>query len=138
MQVKKQQLELDMEEQSGSKLGKNYVKAVYCHPAYLTYIQSTSCKMPDWMKHKLESRLLGEISITSDTQSTTLMADSEEELKTFLMKVKEESEKTGLKLNIQKTKIMASGPITSWQIHEEKNGNSERHYFLGLQNHCGQ
>ena len=70
MQVKKQQLELDMEEQSGSKLGKNYVKAVYCHPAYLTYIQSTSCKMPDWMKHKLESRLLGEISITSDTQMT--------------------------------------------------------------------
>ena len=119
MQVKKQQLELDMEEQSGSKLGRNYVKAVYCHPAYLTYIQSTSCKMPDWMKHKLESRLLGEISITSDTQSTTLMADSEEELKTFLMKVKEESEKTGLKLNIQKTKIMASGPITSWEIDGE-------------------
>ena len=71
------------------------------------------------MKHKLESRLPGEIPITSDTQSTTLMADSEEELKTFLMKVKEESEKTGLKLNIQKTKIMASGPITSWQIDGE-------------------
>ena len=104
MQVKKQQLELDMEEESGSKLGKNYVKAVYCHPAYLTYIQITSCKMPDWMKHKLESRLLGGISITSDMQSTTLMADSEEELKTFLMKVKEESEKTGLKLNSLKIK----------------------------------
>ena len=104
MQVKKQQLELDMEEESGSKLGKNYVKAVYCHPAYLTYIQITSCKMPDWMKHKLGSRLLGGISITSDMQSTTLMADSEEELKTFLMKVKEESEKTGLKLNSLKIK----------------------------------
>ena len=130
MQVKKQQLELDMEEQSGSKLGKNYVKAVYCHPAYLTYIQSTSCKMPDWMKHKLESRLLGEISITSDTQSTTLMADSEEELKTFLMKVKEESEKTGLKLNIQKTKIMASGPITSWQINGAT-GGTVRDFILG-------
>ena len=91
MQVKKQQLELGMEQWTGSKLGKEYFKTVYCHPAYLTYIQSTSCKMPDWMKHKLESRLLGEISITSDTQSTTLMADSEEELKTFLMKVKEES-----------------------------------------------
>ena len=130
MQVKKQQLELDMEEQSGSKLGRNYVKAVYCHPAYLTYIQSTSCKMPDWMKHKLESRLLGEISITSDTQSTTLMADSEEELKTFLMKVKEESEKTGLKLNIQKTKIMASGPITSWQINGAT-GGTVRDFILG-------
>ena len=71
-------------------------------------------------------------------KDTTLTAESEEEPKSLLMKVKEESEKTGLKLNIQKTKIMASGPITSWQIHEEKNGNSERHYFLGLQNHCGQ
>ena len=70
MQVKKQQLEPDMEQQTGSKLGKEYVKAVYCHPAYLTYMQSTSCEMPDWMKHKLESRLLGEISITSDMQMT--------------------------------------------------------------------
>ena len=68
MQVKKQQLEPDMKQQIGSKLGKEYVKAVYGHPAYLTYIQSTSCEMPGWMKHKLESRLLGEISITSDTQ----------------------------------------------------------------------
>ena len=61
MQVKKQQLELDMEQQTGSKLGKKYVKAVYCHPAYLTYMQSTSCKMPGWVKHKLESRVPGEI-----------------------------------------------------------------------------
>ena len=68
MQVKKQQLELDMERQTGSKSGKEYVKVVYCHPAYLTYMQSTSCKMPGWMKHKLESGLLGEISITSDMQ----------------------------------------------------------------------
>ena len=59
-----------MEQQTGGKLGKEYVKAVYCHPAYLTYMQSTSCEMPDWMKHKLESRLLGEISITSDMQMT--------------------------------------------------------------------
>ena len=66
MQVKKQQLELDMEQWTGSKLGKEYVKAVYCHPVYLTYVQSTSCKMLGWMKHKLESRLTGEISITSD------------------------------------------------------------------------
>ena len=82
MQVKKQQLELDMEQQTGSKSGKEYVKAAYCPPAYLTYMQSTSCKMPGWMKHKLESRLLGEISITSDMQmnDTTLMTESEEPL----------------------------------------------------------
>jgi len=70
MQVKKQQLELDMEEWTGSKLGKEYIKAVYCHPAYLTYMQSTSCDMLGWMKHKLESRFQGEISITSDVQMT--------------------------------------------------------------------
>ena len=68
MQAKKQQLELDMEQQTGSKLGKAYFKAVYCHPVYLTYIQGTSCKMLGWMKHKLESRLPGEISVTSDMQ----------------------------------------------------------------------
>ena len=73
MQIKKQQLELDMEQQIGPKSGKDYVKAVYCHPAYLTYMQSTSCKMADWVKHKLESRLLGEISITSDMQMTPLL-----------------------------------------------------------------
>ena len=70
MQVRKQQLELDMEQQTGSKLGKKYVKAVYCPPAYLAYMQSTSCKMPGWKKHKLESRLLGEISVTSDMRMT--------------------------------------------------------------------
>ena len=70
MQVKKQQLELDMEQQTGSKLGKEYVKAAYCHPAYIIYMQSTSCEMSGWMKHKLESRLPGEISITSDMQMT--------------------------------------------------------------------
>ena len=71
MQVNKQQLELDMEQQTDSKSGKEYVKAVYCHPAYLTYMQITSCEMPGWKKHKLESRLLGEISITSDMQITS-------------------------------------------------------------------
>ena len=70
MQEKKQQLELDMELQTGSKLEKEYVETVYCHPAYLSYMQSTSCEMPGWMKHKLESRLPGEISITSDMQRT--------------------------------------------------------------------
>ena len=70
MQVRKQQLEPDMEQQTGSKSGKEYVKAVYCHPAYLNYMQSTSCEMLGWMNHKLESILLGEISITSDMQMT--------------------------------------------------------------------
>ena len=70
MQVKQQQLELDMEQWTGSKLGKEDIKAVYCHPDYLTYMQSTSCEMLGWMKHNLESRLPGEISITSDMQMT--------------------------------------------------------------------
>ena len=76
-------------------------------------------KTLDWKKHKLESRLPGEISITSYADDITLMAESEEELKSLLMKVKVENEKVGLKLNIQKTKIMASGPITSWEIDGE-------------------
>ena len=92
--------------------------------------------MLSWKKHKLESRFLGEISITSEKQNTTLMAESEEELKSLVMKVKEESEKVGLKFNIQKTKIMTSGPITSWQIDGRNSGNSVRFYFLGVQNHC--
>ena len=82
-------------------------------------MQSTSWETLDWKKHKLESRLPGEISGTSYADDTTLMAESEEELKSLLMEVKEESEKFGLKLNIQKTKIMASSPITSWQIDGE-------------------
>ena len=118
MQVKKQKLKLVMEQWTGSKLGKEYIKAVYCHPANLTYMQSTSCEMPGWMKHKLELRLQGEISITSFIQMTTLIAESEE-LKSLLMKVKEESEKVGLELNIQKTKIIASSPITSLQMDGE-------------------
>ena len=94
-----------MEQLTGSKFGKKYNKTIYYHPAYLTYIQSTSCG-------KLESRLLGKIiNNLRYTDDTTLMAESEE-LKSLLMKVKEESEKAGLKLNIQKTKIMTSGPIT--------------------------
>ena len=73
MQVRKQQLEPDMEQQTGSKLGKEYVKSIYCHPAYLTYMQSKSFEMPDWMKDKLESRFPGEISITSDMRMTPLL-----------------------------------------------------------------
>ena len=92
-----------MEQWTGSKLGKEYIKAVYCHLDYLTYMQSPSCRMPDWMKPKLESKLQGEISIFADiADDTTLMAESKEKLKTLLMKVKEESETAGLKINIQK------------------------------------
>ena len=98
-----------MEQWTGSKLGKEYVKAAYCHLVYLTYMQSTSHEMLGWIKHKLESRLPGEISITSDMQNdTTLMAESEEELKSLLMRVEEDSEKAGLKLNIQK--------LSSWHL----------------------
>ena len=91
--------------------------------------------MLDWKKHKLDSRLPGEISITSDMEMTPpLMAESEEELKSLLMKVKEESEKVGLKLNIQKTKIMTSGPNISWQIDGE---TVVDFIFWGSKNHCG-
>ena len=128
---------MDVEQQTGTKWEKGYIKTVYCYPAYLTYMQRTSCEMLDWMKHKLESRLLGEIPITSDyADNTTLMAESEEELKSLLMKVKEEIEKVGLKLNIQKTKIMASGPITSWEIDGEIVETVTDFIFWGLQNQC--
>ena len=106
-----------MKQQTGSKQGKEYIKGVYCHPVYLTYMQSTSCKMTGWMKHKLESRLQGEIPININNLR---YAESKEELKSLLMKVKEESEKAGLKLNIQKMKITASGLIISWQIDGKK------------------
>ena len=119
MEVKKQQLEPDMEQQTGSKSGKEYVKVAYCFPAYLTCMQNASWEMLGWMKHKLESRLPGEISITPEMQMTPPLWQKEQELKHLLMKVKEESEKVGLKLNIQKTKILASSPITSWQIDGE-------------------
>ena len=96
MQVKKQWLEPDMEQQTGSKLEKEYDKAVHYHPAYLISMQSTSHKILGWMKHKLESRQLREISTTSRyADDTTLMAESEEELKSLLMRVKKESEKAG-------------------------------------------
>ena len=103
MQDKKQylELELDMEQQTGSKMGKKYVKAAYCHPAYLTYMQSTSCKMPglDEVQTiiKIARRNTNNLRYTDDT---TLMAEREEELKSLLMKVKEESGKAGLKLII--------------------------------------
>ena len=111
MQVKKQQLEPGIEQWAGSKLEKVYVKAVYCHPAYLT-----QPGMPGRVKHKLESRLPGQnINNLRYADDTTFVAESKEKLKSLLMKVKEESEKVGLKLNSQKTKIIAYSPITLWQ-----------------------
>ena len=101
MQVRKQQLVPDMEQQTGSKLGKEYIKAVYSHFAYLTYVPNTSCEIPDWMKHKLDSRLPEEISITSAMQMTPpLWQKNEKELKILLRKVKQESKRAGQKLII--------------------------------------
>ena len=130
MQARKQQLELDMEQQTGSTLGKEYVKAACCHPAYLTSMQSTSCEMPGWMKHK--HKIAGRnINKLRYADGSTLMAESEEELKSLLMKVKEESKKAGLEFNIQKTKVMASGLITSWPIDGETMEIVTNFIFLG-------
>ena len=119
MQARKQQLELDVEQQTGSKEEKEYVKAVYCHPAYLTlyakYIMRNAGLEEAQAGIKIARRNINNLRCADDT---TLMAESEEELKS-LLKVKEEREKIGLKLNIQKTKIMASSPITSWEIDGE-------------------
>ena len=108
------QEELDMEQQTGSKEEKEYVKAVYCYPAYLTYMKSTSCKNARLDEAQAGIKIAGRNSNNLRyADDTTLTAGIKEELKSLLMKAKEESEKVGLKLNIQKTKIMASGPITS-------------------------
>ena len=120
MQVRKQQLELDMEQQTGSRSGKEYVKSVYCHPVYFNlhaeYIMRNAGLDEAQAGIKIAKRNINNLRYADDT---TLMAESKEELKNLLMKVKEESEKAGLKLNIQKTKIMASSPITSCEIDGE-------------------
>ena len=119
MQVRKQQLELDMEQQTGSKEEKEYVKAIYCHRLfnfYAEYIMRNAGLEETQVGIKIAGRNINSLRYADDT---TLMAETEEELKSLLMKVKEESEKVGLKLNIQKTKIMASGPISSWEIDGE-------------------
>ena len=134
MQVRKQQLELDMEQQTGSKYEKEYVQAVYCHPAYLTYAENImrNAGLEETQAGiKIAGRYINNLRYADDT---TLMAESKE-LKSLLLKVKEESEKFGLKLDIQKTKITASSPITSWQIDGET-VETVTDYFFGLQNHC--
>ena len=132
MQVNKQQLEPDMEQQIGSKYEKEYVKAVYCHPDYLMHMQSYIMRNAGLEEAqagiKIEGRNINNLRYTDDT---TFMAESEEELKSLLMKVKKESEKVGLKLNIQKTKIMASGPITSWETDGETVETVSDFIFLG-------
>ena len=121
MWVKKQQLEPYMEQLTGSKLRKEYIKAIHFHPLYLTYMPSTPCKMLGWMITSWNQETAGKnINNLRYADDTALMVESEEELKSLLMKVKEERERAGLKLNIQKTKIMGSGPIISRQIEGEK------------------
>ena len=121
MQVRKQQLELDMEQQTGSKLGKEYVEAIYCHPAYLTNMQSTSCEMPGLDEAQAGIKIAGRnINDLSYADDTTLMAESEEELKNLLLRVKEESGKAGLKLNIQSINTMTPGLMTSCKQKREK------------------
>ena len=132
MQVKKQQLEPDIEQQTGSKLGKEYVKAVYCHSAYLAYLQSTyiqNAKLDEvQVGIKIARKNINNLRLADDA---TLMAESKGELKSLLMKAKEDSEKSALKLSIQKTKIMASNPITSGQIYGEKMETVTDFIFLG-------
>ena len=112
-----QTTELEMEQQNVTKQGKENVKAVYCHPAYLTYMHVRNDGLDEAQAEiKISGRNINNLRYADDT---TFMAENEEELKSLLMKVKEESEKVSLKLNILKTKIMASGPITSWQIDGE-------------------
>ena len=132
MQIRKEHLELDMEQQTGSKLGLEYIKAVYYHPAYLTYMQSTSWDNAGLDEAQAGIKIVGKnINNLRYADDIPLMAESEEELKRLLMKVKEKSKKVGLKLNIQKTKIMASGPITSWQIDGETVETVADFIFLG-------
>ena len=119
MQVKKQQWELDMKQQTSSKSGKEYVKAVNCHPAYLTYMQNISWEMLGWMKHKLESRLLGEILKPQICRWHHLYGRKWRWTKEPLDESERRDWKSWLKTQIQKTKIMASNWITSWQIGGE-------------------
>ena len=137
MQIKMQQLELDMEQQTDSKSGKEYIKAIYYHPAlfnlYAECIMRNAGLEETQAGIKIARRNINNLRYADDT---TLMAESKEELKSLLMKVKEESEKIGLKLNIQKTEVMASGPITSWQIEGEIVETVSNFILRGLQNHC--
>ena len=132
MQITKQQLDLDMEKRTVSKLGKEYLKTVYC-PPYLNYMQRNARLHEAQTRINIAGRNINNPACADDT---TFMAESEEELKSFLMKMKEESEKVGLQLNIQETKIMVSGPITSWQIDGATMEIVAEFILEELQNHC--
>ena len=131
MQVKKQQLEPDMEQWTGAKLGKEYLMAVNCHPTYLTYMQSISCKMPGWMKHKLESRLPREMSITLDMQMTLPYGRKWRGTKESLDEGEREEWKIWLKTQYSKNKIMAFSAIISWKIDQETMETVTDFIFLG-------
>ena len=137
MQVRKQQLELDVEQQTGSKSGKGVRPGCILSPClfnlYAEYLMRNAGLEEAQAGIKIAGRNINNLR---DADDTTFMAESEEELKSLLMKVKEESEKVGLKLNIQKTKIMASGPITSWQIDGQTGERVADFIFLGSKNHC--
>ena len=137
MQVKKKQLELDMQQQTGSKQEKKVCPGCIWSPClftlYAKYIMRHVGLDEAQAGIKIVRRNINNFRYADDT---TLMAESQEELKSLLMKVKEQSDKVGLKLNIQKTKIMASGPIAPWENRWGNSGNSGRLYFWGLQNHC--
>ena len=135
MQLKKQQLELDIGQQTCSKLGKEYVKALCCHPAYLhaEHIMQNTGLDEAQAGIKIAGRNINNFRYADDT---TLMAESEEELNSLLMKMKEEVEKAGLKLNIQKTKIVASGPITSWQKDGETTETVRDFIFSSIAQSC--
>ena len=125
-----------MEQWTGSKFGKQYTNFAHCHPAYLTYMQSTSCKMSGWMKHKLKSRIQGEISITSDMQLIPYLWKKLRGTKGLLRKVKEDRGKSWLKIQHSKNE---NHSIWSHHFMENRwgnNGNGETLYFFGLQNHC--
>ena len=120
MQVMKQQLEQDIEQQTGSKSGKEYVKAIHCQPAYLISMAEYIMQNARLDEAQAGIKISRRNNNLRHADDTTLMAESEEELKSLLTKVKEESEKVGLKYKMQKAKIMASVPITSWQVDGER------------------
>ena len=137
MQVRKQQLELDMEQQTRFQIGKGVCQGCILSPClfnlYAEYIMRNAGLEEAQARIRIPGRNINNLRYADDT---TLMAESEEELKSLLMKVKEESEKVGLQLNIHKTKIMASGPITSWEIDGETVETVSEFFFFGFQNHC--
>ena len=133
MQVRKQQLELDMEQQTGKGVLQGCILSPCLFNLYAAYIMRNAGLEEAQARIKIDERNINNLRYADDT---TVMAESEEELKSLLMKVKEESEKVGLKLIMQKKKIMASGPITSWEIHGETVETVTDFILGGLQNHC--